>query len=177
MLVQLRVSPGLGRRKGCHLKTCTRVRSLLSWCCPEGVTGLSRKSIGQVGQGQDGQRWQMSLTCCCCCSAERRLCSPAPRIATALFGLLLHTIPQSKWEPKRNLGPVRGYRTNQHRRWEDTYSSIGVYWFFNCWAHLAAERVIGLKWATRKNNSQHTSKMSNFGYGSCHPYDFFSQLF
>lgn len=97
------------------------------------------------------------------CSAEGRLCSPALGIAIAFFGLLLHAVSQpDKVGAKEESGRVRGYRTNQRRRWEETHSSVGVYWFFNCWTHLAAERVPELKWDTRTNNSQQTSKKRNF---------------
>jgi len=59
---------------------------------------------------------------------EGTVFSPALGIAIALFGLLLHAGSQAeKVGAKEESGFARGYRTNQRRRWEETYSSVGVY--------------------------------------------------
>lgn len=147
-------------------KTAATTCSSADLWCPGELMRLSRESVGQDGQGWDGQRRRVHLLCCCWKpqrveevqeSAQWRGVS-APLhlgIDIALFRLILHTfLLVDRAGAKEESGLVRGYRTHQHRIWEETYSWVEDYWFFNCRACLNADRVLGIKWDTGMNHSQ-----------------------
>lgn len=113
------------------------------------LMGQSKESLGQGGEEQDGQGGeyitQGQTECTKLLGGEESASQPLGS-ETALLKLLLCTLLQlDRVGAKEESSLARGYRT--HRQWEmgrDLLPS-GSLLIFICFAHLTADRVLGLK--------------------------------
>lgn len=147
MPVQLIVTPGLGRRKGCHCKTCTRALSLacmmLTWGSHRALQKKHWPMWERAGWPKEANVSNLLLLLL---RGEEALLPSTRNCRCTLGCYYSFTIKLGAKEESWSYQRLQNKSTQEMGR----HSSIGVYWFFNCWAHLAAKRVIGLKWATRK---------------------------
>lgn len=130
---------------------------------PADLTGVSRESSAKVGKGRVIKGGNIFNLLLLKAAQAGRSAQWRGDFAPQHWELPLHSSGcycirfHKQSGSQRGKWPCRRYRTYHPRKWEETYSSAGVYWFFNCWAPLTDERVLGLKW-----DKQQTSKIRNF---------------